>query len=469
MLNGRNGQSVSGSDRPAVLEGVAGIMVRPEWRLPISLIHNRPETSRPPLKSRSTTSLQSISSDFLAESVLHNTRNTFVQNLLSQMVFVVDKMSARSVPASVVTFCGKATAYAFFFCPGVADILVRLWSVSSDLLRRVLSEMNIARFSNMNDLTHTMAHRFPLHLRTLAFKSLPSLMRQLRSRPQIPLSSAYIPWDGPWKSRWSGRESDLFFMFVKHYQILVCDLLPKDMTMTEVACVPCYVLVQAQLLSVLDATIHRAGNSIPNGSPDGLLPLTFDDILGADTSATPLPLSPAPNASRPMAENRLIMLLREFLSDSSIVNDLSRKLFAGSFMDLLKATSRRTSVFDHHACFTLCDLLEEAFVILARYYDDSEDPFSFLEWEFWRCVCQRMLDSNNSMTEVRLYAFIYGLWNLITKSPERKKNVALDWLLSEEHFERQFNHWCPMVRAYFMRLICWRLARYDGEASEADL
>ncbi|MCJ1282540.1 hypothetical protein MMC26_001863 [Xylographa opegraphella] len=469
MLNGRNGQSVSGSDRPAVLEGVAGIMIRPEWRLPISLIHNRPEHSRPPLKSKSTTSLQSTSSDFLVESVLQNIRNTFVQNLLSQMVFVVDKMSARSVPASVVTFCGKATAYAFLFCPGVAEVLIRLWSVSSDLVRRVLSEMNVTRSPDLNDLTNTISHRFPLHLRALAFKSLPSLMRQLRSSPQKPLSSAYIPWDGPWKSRWSGRESDLFFMFVKHYQILVYDLLPNDITMTGLACVPCYVLVQAQLLSVLDATIHRAGNSVANGSPDGLLPLTFDDILGADTSATPLPLSPAPNASRPMAENRLIMLLREFLSDLSIVNDLARKFFAESFLDLLKASSRRTSVFDHHACFTLCDLLEEAFVILARYYGDTEDPFSFLEWEFWRCVCQRMLESNNSMTEVRLYAFIYGLWNLITKNPERKKNVALDWLLSEEHFERQFNHWCPMVRAYYMRLLCWRLARYDGEASETEL
>ncbi|MCJ1396889.1 hypothetical protein MMC11_000079 [Xylographa trunciseda] len=170
-----------------------------------------------------------------------------------------------------------------------------------------------------------------------------------------------------------------------------------------------------------------------------------------------------------MAENRLIMLLREFLSDISIVNDLARKFFAGSFLDLLKASSRRTSVFDHHACFTLCDLLEEALVILARYYGNSEDPFSFLDWEFWRGVCQRMLESNNSMTEVRLYAFIYGLWNLITKNVERKKNIALDWLLSEEHFQRQFNHWCPMVRAYYMRLICWRLARYDGEASETDL
>ena len=469
MLNGRNGQSISGSDRPAVLEGVVGIMVRPEWRLSVPAVHNRSENSRPSLKSRSSTSLQSTSSEFLAESIFQNIRNTFIQNLLSQMVFVVDKMSARSVPASVVTFSGKATAYAFFFCPGVAEILIRLWSVSSELVGRVLSEMDVSRYSDLGNMTPTIAHRFPLHLQALAFKSLPSLMRHLRSRPQIPLSSAYIPWDGPWKSRWSGKDSDLFFMFVKHYQILACDLLPKDVTKTEVACVPCYILVQAQLLSVLDATIHRAGKSTPYGSPEGPLPLTFDDILGADTSATPLPLPPTPNASRPMAENRLIMLLREFLFDLSTINDLARKFFAESFLDLLKASSRRTSVFDHHACFTLCDLLEEALVILARYYDDSQDPFSFLDWEFWRRVCEKMMQSNNSMTEVRLYAFIYSLWNLITKNAERRRDVVLNWLLSEEHFQRQFNHWCPMVRAYYMRLLCWRLSRYDGEASEADL
>jgi hypothetical protein len=34
MLNGRNNQSISGTDRPAFLDAVTGIMMRPEWRLP---------------------------------------------------------------------------------------------------------------------------------------------------------------------------------------------------------------------------------------------------------------------------------------------------------------------------------------------------------------------------------------------------------------------------------------------------
>lgn len=34
MLNGRNNQSISGTDRPAFLDAVTGIMMRPEWRMP---------------------------------------------------------------------------------------------------------------------------------------------------------------------------------------------------------------------------------------------------------------------------------------------------------------------------------------------------------------------------------------------------------------------------------------------------
>lgn len=34
MLNGRNNQSISGTDRPTFLDAVTGIMMRPEWRIP---------------------------------------------------------------------------------------------------------------------------------------------------------------------------------------------------------------------------------------------------------------------------------------------------------------------------------------------------------------------------------------------------------------------------------------------------
>ncbi|KAJ9632364.1 hypothetical protein H2203_000769 [Taxawa tesnikishii (nom. ined.)] len=72
------------------------------------------------------------------------------------------------------------------------------------------------------------------------------------------------------------------------------------------------------------------------------------------------------------------------------------------------------------------------------------------------------------MTEIRLYAFLYSIWTTVICHPDRKADFCLGFLLEKEVFERTFNHWCPMVRAYYMRILCWRVGRYDGEASEGD-
>jgi hypothetical protein len=51
----------------------------------------------------------------------------------------------------------------------------------------------------------------------------------------------------------------------------------------------------------------------------------------------------------------------------------------------------------------------------------------------------------------------------------RKEALCLEWLLSEEVFVRFFTHWCPMVRAYYMRLLCWRICRDAGSPNELDV
>ena len=439
MLNGRNGQSVSPNDRPAILDGLTGIMVRPEWRLPATAISPRAEGCRPAVKS-SDSSLETSASDFLADSVMHNVRSLYVQNLLSQMAFVVDRMSLKTVPASVVSFCGKAAAYAFFYCPGVADILIRLWKLPQVTLRRILDEWNLPRNSNLGPVAEQTAKHFPVHLRHLVFKSLPILIRNLRGNSSTSLTLDYIPWYGPWVGRWAGRDSDLFFGFAKQFHILVCDSLPARATAQERISAPCAVLVQAQLLAVLDATIHRGSALAQAEAPQSV---TFDEILGADASANPLPVH-APNTSRMMAENRLIMLLREFLSNTA-VTDIAKNTFADLFGTLLKAATKRTSVHDHEACFILCDFLEESMFILGRFFRGAQDPASFLDWEFWFGVLKRLGSSNNTMTEVRLYSFVYSLWGFIARDQGKKQDLCIKWLLEEEFFYATFNHWCPMV------------------------
>lgn len=407
-------------------------------------------------------------SDFLVDSVFHNIKNTFTQNLLAQMAYVVQKMSTRNVAASVVTFCGKATAYAFFYCEGVAAILVRLWAIPTDTLCHVLAEYGISRKDKLHATSDRVSASFPTYIHSLAFKSLQATVRYLRSRPHLPIATAYIPWHGPWVSRWAGRDTDLFFVFVKYFTDLVSRLMPDNLLSEERVLVPGWALVQAQILTVMRSTVQRP-HSPSVDHLTGPSTTTFEEMLGeADATANILPI-PATGLVRSMAENRLVMLLRDCLANSNLMTDKAQSVFADVFDRLLKATARHTSVFDHNACFTLCDFLEEAIIILTRYYEASTFDLPWFDWDFWFRVCKQMLQSQNSMTEVRLFAFLFSMWGFIIKDDERRREICLDWLLSKDTFQAEFNHWCPMVRAFFMRLLIWKIARPSTNGSDLDL
>ena len=471
VLNGRNNQSVSGTDRPDYLEAVVGIMTRQEWRVPsfsISPPVNMTSSAKPVPTSRSNTSLESTGSDFLIESIHHNIRNIFVQNLLSQMAFVVDRMSMRHAPASLVAFCGKACAYAFFFCPGVADILARLWNPSPSVIRRVLAESGVHRGLNMRTVSETIASNFPPSIRSLSFTSHAALIRYLRLPSSPPIGAAHIPWNGPWVSRWSGRDTDLFFVFTKYFHVLLAEFLPPDTERTKRICVPGLVSVHAQLLVVLESTLYKQSTPQQAETSHGATSTTFDDIVDeADTTVAVLPIGAA-NALRSMAENRLIILLRDLLAETSAESGVVRQLFAESFCGILKTAARKTSVFDHNTCFVLCDFLEEVVLIVSRYCEMARQP-DLLDWKFWLAVCKEMTQSYNSLTTVRVFSFLFSVWGDMMAPEERREDFCLGLLLHEDFFFAFFSHWSPMVRSYFHRLLCWRLARYDGQLSPLDL
>ncbi|KAG9247606.1 hypothetical protein BJ878DRAFT_580648 [Calycina marina] len=469
VLDCRQNQKVSGVDRPVLLEAAVAIMVRPEWRLGSSMFSPSAERCANRAPERNSLNREesilidsATTTQFVVDSIYHNIRNMFIENLLSQIIFAVDKMSLRHVPASLVTFCGKAFAYAFFFAPGVAEILVRIWKLDAEGIRRVATELGLPRRPNRVDMDEVIA-AFPSHMHTLGWSSARSMSSYLLQAPDIPMSTKLIPWGGPWQGRWCGRDSDMFFVFVKHYFILVEEIIPWGLSLAGKARAPGFVLVQAQILSVLEDTIHRQ----PVVEPP---PVTFDELLsGVDASVATLP-SPSNNSTRLMAENRLIMLLRDFMAEQSSEYELARMTFAETFAKLTEATAKKTPVFNHSPCYLLCDFLEEALIVYLRFQQDhcSEQEVDFINWLFWLDVCKKMLESHNTLTELRLFSFIYTIWAVISADERRKESVCLEWLVTEETFDRYFNHWCPMVRAYYMRLLCWRMCRDDGESSDLD-
>ncbi|KAL5338727.1 hypothetical protein BJX70DRAFT_388446 [Aspergillus crustosus] len=469
MINGKHNQSISGTDRPVYLEAVVGIMSRPEWRIPFPMLSLDPRVPKPlnhTATSISEASEASSGSDILIESIHHNIRNIFIQNLLSQMAFAVERMSMRHAPASLVAFCGKACAYAFFFCPGVADILVRLWNIPPNIIRRVHIESHIGKSTGLRAISQELSLSFPVALRSLSFHAHTALARYLRQKPDNPLNVGQIQWHSPWVSRWCGRDTDLFYVFVKYIHFLYADAIPTDLEKSMRILSPGLLPIHAQILVVLEDTLYKQSPTQLPESSHNTAAITFDDFIeGADGSASALPLGTA-NSHRSMAENRLIMLLRDYLSESSLEPHYARLFFAESFCMIMRTTAQRTSLFDHNACFLLCDFVEEVIPIIARYSKTIE--MDLFDWKFWLEACGQMLQSHNSLTEVRVFSFLFCIWGTWTGSEERKADLCLGFLLDEPLFYHYFSHWSPMVRAYFHRLLCWRLGRFNGDPTPLD-
>ncbi|TWU77876.1 hypothetical protein ED733_004383 [Metarhizium rileyi] len=467
MLHGQLQQPIPGMDRPVLLEAATMLMMRPEWRQ--ATTYMQPLMERSPserVRSRSwtnaskSTTASSAQSEMFVESAEHNVRTMFVANLVKQMAYVVDKMSLRHAPLSLVNFSGKTCAYAFFFAPGVADVLLRLWGLTPELIRRAGSEFGLPR-RDVGESDDIVA-LFPPKLGALGWTSPRAVWDALKQIPKMPLLVARIPWTGPWVARWKGRDTDLFFIFCKYFHILSDQFIPPGLPLTEKARSPAFALVHAQLLSIVESTIHRqAGGGMMESAHAPLI----DSVNGAD-SALPMPLPPS-NAARGMDENRLVILLRDFLlSDDAADIASARHTFAQTFALLIKAAASKTSLYDHTACFTLCDFLEE---VLMVYHEFETPSASYTDWPFWIEVCKRMSSSMNTMSEVRMLSFVFTVWDAMAKDSRMKATVCLEWLLTEASFDTFFNNWCPMVRAYYQRLICWRVCRYTGGSNEMDM
>ncbi|KAI5805537.1 hypothetical protein DFH27DRAFT_376784 [Peziza echinospora] len=458
QLQNRSTTAVSGADRAVYLEGIAGLMSRSEWRPPQSEF--APLAQQIP-KSYSSTSLASDSSRYSIEkSVLHNVKSLFTRTVIDTLAYAVDRIGQRTAPPAVIAFAGKVVAYAFFFCHGAAEVLISLWNIPPPTVRRAVQELGIGRITNMQGVFDSAVAGFPETLHPLGFSTLAATLRQLKKQTKPPLGNS-VDWYGPWINRWLGRDTDLLCVFVKHYHILLCDFLPADASPTARVCAPAFILVHSHLLSIIDSAIHRQPPKPIAGTGPSLV--TFDDVLA---KASALPVA----ANRTVGENKLVVLLRDILTDQQqLCSNRCRDIISSAFSAMLVAAARKTKVFDSDACFALCDIMEETLPILNFAEKLMGNGTKYIDWAVWIDVMRKMAESDNNMTEYRLICMIYTTWGLLTEDDDRKRAVCLDWLLTPKVWDRFFCHWCPMVRAYYMRLICWRVVRFDGDdACETD-
>jgi len=203
----------------------------------------------------------------------------------------------------------------------------------------------------------------------------------------------------------------------------------------------------------------------------GLIPSSGTE--SEDTPATPSPNPSEGDASTPRTVSTsdissLVSSGKSIHSDHRIsLPSLHLKqhlvtLFTVLFERTLKAAVRKTSVWEGQACFALCDVIERLLPVIDDSFAKVPDSLMSVDWPFWNDVVKKMvLQSENSVTQVRAFGFLFNIW---TRCPVGDA----EWLLEEETWETFFCHWSTLVRCYFMNLVCWRVCMSSQSCVSVD-
>ncbi len=198
------------------------------------------------------------------------------------------------------------------------------------------------------------------------------------------------------------------------------------------------------------------------------------------------------------------MTIREILHNDEICY-ASAKLYSQQFERILQISAININVYNIELCSNFIDFVEEYFLslILPNSLNNSRiskfnNKNDNIDWQFWIEVIQRMFDTENSFLELKSLSFLYNIWDLIpTFIIDQRRNQGLGlgvflndhndennnsnswyidedqslrfnisvWILSAPIWKKFFCHWQPLVRAYYLRLICWRIALIDPNSS----
>ncbi|KAK9468230.1 hypothetical protein V1512DRAFT_274484 [Lipomyces arxii] len=405
-LRDRPPHAVAITDRAAYFEAVFGILARAEWHIP---------------QIRLTSAAQ------------------YQSDLNDTLKYALSRLELKPVSISTSVFAGAVLAHAFFYSPGVAPALLYLLRPRRRDVLRVSSHIGLSP-TEYKALTDTAKTVFPPHLAPLVGVLFED---SITRKPDVPAALEDELY-GAWVRRfWGSQDNDVFASFLKQYYLILSGFIGPVATVCE--CTPDEAIMAMPGIMIFHAAVLAVFDKFVGHDRDLQVRLLDGEVNVNSTVFRANNMRSAKQAS----QMRILLAFKEMLNSRSVAASYSSTYVRFFESSILHATAKQTSVYDATACVGLCDVSDSTLSVLAGMsrHDD-------LNWVFWRDICKRMLDSRSCMNELRAFAFLYSFWGHFAKDDR-----AVDWILSDEVFNEYFHHWAPLVRAYYMRLLCWRVIR----------
>ncbi|GAA6019570.1 hypothetical protein JCM10207_003748 [Rhodosporidiobolus poonsookiae] len=415
--------------------------------------------------------------------------------------FAVEKLNDKAVYANTLVFSGRVFALAFFRIEGVALKLLRaLPPVKRSGLRRILEETGVKE----DQLPPADLETFPSHLWSLCLRDFRAYANLLLPPKTTPMTEddgflvrdgdVSVEMSGNWLIRWTASDSDLPFAFYRAYhRQLASHLVPFEaredvagqppVAPSVIVTAPGFLFLAASLLEKADSLIHRNLRSVTSIGPNS-------GNFNTNDSAN-LSFGQKPKVLE-LAHRRLVQTMLDIVggaraspgSDAEVAPDaeVRRHVFGNMLQVWLRATAKRTSLWDTRGVFLLFDLVEGWMYSLAypspsaaRSSEDDDavvprpDEASLELFDFpflFSVIKMLLLKADSTVTLMRVTSAVYSHFELFTLRVKDRTALVEDILLDKEVFIRQFLHWNSGVRGYYLRLLVWRVSRLGVVAQE---
>lgn len=379
--------------------------------------------------------------------------DNYVLLLTDTMEWLVARLTTvKNVALLMAAFTGKVFAYAFFNVPHVAQALLFLLNVKQ------------ARLDQCRQLLPKLApeyNQWPSHLHLLIdFSGVPVPEPRKKAAqftncvppPLAPVQGIQDP-QGAWVRRWGNCDSAVFMLFLAHYMAIV------DPKQTPLDQCPGFVVVFGHIVNI----IYISTNRIAHGAKQK--PQAPNAVAPAFSVAKQVDLCF-------VAVIRLFKTIRDVLFSSAPGALLARGEVADSLVRYtdaaLVAYARSVPVHDAKAGLVLLVVYE----FVNHIVNNIPMALALISWEFWLSLAYVMLDKGHMVQNtLKTLAFLVNVWPAVPDALPRalcdypwladanellKHNFAL-WLLSNDVYVRYMTHWLPAVRAFYMRLLVWRV------------
>ncbi|GAA5909364.1 DUF1765 domain-containing protein [Sporobolomyces salmoneus] len=424
----------------------------------------------------------------------------FKSALVEILHFAVEKLNEKAVYANTLVFSGRVFAIAFWRIEGVGIKLLRaLPQVKRTGLKRVLEEAGV----DENNIPSVDLETFPPHLTSLCLRDfrsyaslfLPTFPRVVDENDKYLIREGVysIEMNGNWLIRWTASDSDLPFSFYRAYhKQLASYLVPiearediaeqRPMSPASVITAPGYLFVAASLLEKTDALVHRNLRSVTSMGPN-TSNFNTNDSANLSFGAKPKILE--------LAHRRLVQTMLDIVGgpplapgekeEESSSSASRRHVFSQMIQVWIRATVKRTSMWDTRSVFILLDYVEALIFSLAfpsesnRASTEDEPPapkpdercLDMFDFGFLFTVVKKiLLEADNTVTLMRCIAFLYAHFEIFTLRPEDRTALCEGIILDEAVFTRLFLCYNQGTRGFWIRLLVWRLSRLGVVAKE---